>query len=278
MCLVMPFVAARATSLGLQEGASQKPMTLNEALALVRAGDIVLLGEQHGTAEIAAQQVQVLQQLRAQGLKVSVGMEFFSWSDQGIVSDFHQGRLLEEDFLGKIGWGQGFPFSAYREQVLFPRIDEFVIALNAPRTLTGRIAKVGIAGLSASEAQMMPPNFQIGRASYFERFKEIMGGHVPAEALEKYFQAQSVWDDSMAWKANEFLNQHPDQVLVIIVGEFHVQYGGGLPDRLRARGQKQLHTFSFLNVNGWTEAEVTESTQVSPSYGPRSDYLWLSNF
>ncbi len=254
------------------------PVSLESALSQVGPGQIVVLGEEHGAMPIADQQVQVLETLRNKGLKVSVGMEFFAYPYQDVVDSWRQGQIPEDEFLKKIEWGMGFPFAAYKRQALFPSSQETVLALNAPRTLTGKISKMGINSLSAEEKALLPPGWTRGNERYFKRFQKIMGDHLPnPAAVENYFDAQSTWDDTMAWKATEFLKSHPEDVLVIVVGEFHVQYGGGLPDRLRARGAKVI-TFSQVNLEGLSDVEQREAVQPSSSEGPRSDFVWTSRF
>lgn len=257
-----------------QEGKDE--VSLAQALSTVRPGQVIVLGEEHGTLEQARQQVQIMTHLRNQGLKVSVGMEFFDFTQQADVDDYRSGSISEEEFLSKTKWGQGFPFEAYREQLLFPTSgDSYLIALNSPRSLTGRISKVGWEGLSPDELKLLPPNLEIGNPGYLRRFSEIMGGHVPEASLNRYFQAQSTWDDTMAFQTTEFLKAHPDQVLVIVVGEFHVQYGGGLPDRLRQRGIQPL-TFSLVNLEGLSPEEVDESLLPTALDGARADFIWTS--
>lgn len=257
-------------------------ISLSEALKDVQAGDIVLMGEQHGTVTMADQQVAILETLRAQGLKVSVGMEFFEKPIQPDVDAMRLGLLSEEQFLAKILW-KGFPYSSYRRQVNFPRApQEFVIALNAPRSLTSRISKVGIAGLAPDEKALLPSDFQIGNAAYLRRFEEAMGGHVNPDSLTRYFEAQSTWDEVMSVTAIDFLEKHPDQVLVIVVGEFHTQYGGGLPDRLKARLQKtalptRLTTFSLINLEGMSQDEREQMVRPNGD-GARADFVWTSQF
>lgn len=257
----------------------QEVTSLEQALERVRPGQVVVLGEDHGTSVMAKQQLQVLEILRKNGHLVSLGMEFFDYTTQALVDHWRAGNLTEADFLEKVGWGQGFSFDFYREQVQFPNWGaEFVVALNAPRALTGRISKVGLSGLSESERSLLPPQMTVGNAAYFERFKSIMGDHLPTpEALQRYFEAQSTWDDTMAWQAAEFLRAHPEQTLVIIVGEFHVQYGGGLPDRLKARGV-QMTSFSLVNLQGLTESEEQAAVLPSDQFGARADYVWTSRF
>lgn len=259
----------------------QVPVTLSEALELVRPGQVVVLGEQHGTLEQAAQQLEVLETLRNQGLRVSVGLEFLTYTDQGKVDQWRKGLLSETDFLQLIQWGQGLPFAAYREQARFPRLaNEYLLALNSPRSLTAQIAKVGVDHLTDSEKALLPPAWHLGNAAYQRRFEQLMSdsGHVPAsEQLAHYFEAQSTWDETMAWQASEFLLAHPEQVLVITVGEFHAQYGGGLPDRLKSHGLKTV-TFSLLNLFSLAPDEQRALVAPSLADGNRADFVWTSRF
>jgi uncharacterized iron-regulated protein len=78
----------------------------------------------------------------------------------------------------------------------------------------------------------------------------------------------------MAWKACEAIKSHPEQVFVIIVGEFHVQYGGGLPARLKAHGCSQVKTMSLVDVTDYSEEKAKKELEPSPVYGPRADWVW----
>lgn len=81
----------------------------------------------------------------------------------------------------------------------------------------------------------------------------------------------------MAWTATDYISSHPDSVLVIIVGEFHVQFGGGLKDRLKARLPRvQVLTFSQIITTDLTDEQVAAEIQPSIKYGPRADYLWVN--
>jgi uncharacterized iron-regulated protein len=275
--LVMSFFSVSAQEIPIVEGAHPKNrIALSSVVQQVRPGSIIVMGENHGVKTSQQGQVELMKALRDRALKVSVGLEFFYYPDQALVDDFRRGILSEADFLQKIQWGSP-AFDFYRDQALFPRYDqgEYTLALNAPRTLTGRIAKVGLGDLTADEQKILPPDFQLGRAAYKERFLAMMP-HLPnLEAGERYFAAQSAWDDTMAWRAAEFIQAHPDQVLLIMVGEFHATYGGGLPERIEARTQQKPLVFSFLNTQGLAPDEVERELNPSAIYGPRGDYIWL---
>jgi uncharacterized iron-regulated protein len=269
-------LAARAP--GLYDGITGQAVSLERALAGVRPGHVVVVGEQHDLAGHHVNQLAVLLTLRAMGLKVSVGFEFFYYPDQPWVDRYARGEIPEEEFLRAVRWGR-IPFDWYRPLVLFPRdAGGHVRALNAPPVLTRALAQRGLAGLSGEERALLPPGFQPGSDRYFERFRVAMGQHgVMSEAvLRNYFLAQSAWDDTMAWQATEFMRVNPDQVLVIIVGDFHASYGGGLPDRLRARGLGDILVISQANRYGLSDEEARGLIVPDPQHGPRADFVWVT--
>lgn len=270
---------AQAETVGIFNGTTLKINSLQEALQSVKPGSIVIIGENHGFKEHQRQQMEIMTELRAKGLKVSVGMEFFTYTEQALLDDYRLGKLSEADFLAAIKWG-GISFDYYRSQALFANSAEgsTTLALNAPRSLTGKVSKSGLGALTPQERAILPPLFSLGRESYKQRFLDLMGDHLPSQdAGERYFAAQSIWDDTMAWQASQFIEKNKDQVLVIVVGEFHVQYGGGLPDRIHARSpQIPILTFSQINTLGLSDQEIAQEMGPSANYGPRADYLWLA--
>jgi uncharacterized iron-regulated protein len=274
--------AVPVVKLGLYDGKTLQPTSLDLALDQVQPGTVVFLGEMHGLSPIRDQHVNVLNELRARhSTVISVGMEFFNYDQQEILNGFSAGEISESDFLKQVNW-QGFSFDFYREQVLFPQFarGEMIVGLNISRTITSQIARGGLESLTPEQQSSMPPNFSVGRSSYRERFFAAMGMH-PTPQLENYFVAQSTWDDTMAWRAVEFVKAHPEHIFVIIVGEFHVQFGGGFPDRFRARLVEEnlnpaIISFSQIYTEGMTNDDIWSELQPTLTEGPRADYIWLS--
>lgn len=260
----------------LYDGKSLQLATLTDMTSQVQPGNIIILGENHGVAAHRDQHIAVLQQLREQGLKVSVGLEFINYTDQLLVDLYRSGDLNDEQFLSAIKW-TGFDFEFYKLQLIFPdvRNGEFSLGLNLSRTVTSKISKNGLASLDESDLALLPPNFQVGRDSYKERFMAAAGAH--CKVPENCFAAQSAWDDTMAWTAVSFVKAHPEQVLVIVVGEFHAQFGGGLKDRILKRWpEAQVKVLSQIWAEGMTQEEVQQELQPSTVEGPRGDYIWVS--
>ena len=241
------------------------------------SASVILLGENHGLRTHRDQHLEILNELRNRGLSVQVGLEFFYYPDQGLVDQFRQQLIGETQFLTRIKWGSP-SFDYYRDQALFPQLDkgERTWALNAPRALTSQVARGGLDSLTPELKALMPPDFQVGRDSYKERFAEAMGGHANPELLNRYFTAQSIWDDTMAWSIQKIKQENPDKILVVIVGEFHTQYGGGLQDRLQARGVQNVMSVSQVNTSGMTDEQQTQAIMPHPEYGPRADWIWAT--
>ncbi len=257
----------------------QRLHSLQDSVRGIQAGQVIIMGETHDYLPDHNNQILFLQQLaKASNAPISVGMEFFEYPTQSIVDSYLQGKLNDPDFLKQVGWG-GNDYSQYRSQVLFPASHGgATFALNLPRAISGRIAAVGVENLSAAEAALLPPNFAIGRKSYEERFAQLMADShqiLSATDLEHYFAAQSSWDDTMAWRIAESMQKNPGQILFVIVGKFHVQYGGGLPDRLRARGVQHVLTITQYDAASGNESDLKNEIQLDAKYGAISDLVWI---
>lgn len=263
----------------IYEGETSAQIELNQVIEQIKPGQILVIGEMHGLKPVHDQQMGILQALREQGHKIAVGMEFFNYTDSSLIASFRKGELTEEDFKSAIKWGST-DFSLYGPQLLF---GEEGFGINMPRSVTSQISKNGLVSLTQEQQLLMPPNFELGNEGYKRRFNEAMGGHLPPEKFENYFAAQSVWDDTMAWQALNFVEKNPDYVYVIIVGEFHVAYGGGLPDRLRHRSEGlscrlpvEVKTISQVYTEGLTDEEIHQQIAPSQIDGKRADWIILS--
>lgn len=252
-----------------------------EVAESINPGTIVILGETHatnGTQNLDQQnQVDFISALQAKYQNVHVGMEFINYTLQDQVDQYLDGDLTDDEFKSNIGWG-GSPFESYKEQILAPLFRMgWTHALNAPRSLTRAIARNGLSELTESERALMPPNFSLGSEIYRKRFYEVMGDFHDNDAPEyvkNMFAAQCTWDDTMAWQATEKVKVNPLQIMVIIVGNFHARYGGGLADRLRARGHSEIVTIVQVASEGLSDSEIEGLIKPHPVYGTVSDYIW----
>jgi uncharacterized iron-regulated protein len=276
--IAVPIHAQEILSDRIYSGDRTQDTSLDSLVELIEPGTIVIVSEIHNLASHHRKQSAILDRLHKERSTqlISVGMEFFHYPHQTHVDAFLAGKLSEPDFLKRILWRGNFDF--YRSQVLFPRKSGGItLALNAPVSLTQKVSQNGLRSLTAEEKKLLPPGFELGNDRYFERFRKQMEGHIPPEKIRDYFASQSIWDDTMAWIATQFMERSPDQVLFIIVGDFHATYGGGLPDRIRARGYLKLAVISQVNLHGLNTEEKRAEVSPDSRWGVRADYVWTSS-
>lgn len=265
-----------AQNLECRRGENGESVSVKTLVSEIEEGSSLFLGELHGFDVVASGQLQILEELRRQGHKIDVALEFFTFTKQDAVDQFVQGLIEENTFLKQMEWARGMDFKDYRGQALFPnyKMGERTLAINSPQNITRAVARKGIDNLTEEELAMIPPQFELGRPEYYERFKELMsGGHVDEQSLQRYFQAQSVWDDTMAW---QLTSKNSGNTTVVVVGEFHVQYGGGLPYRLSVRNPKMsIKTVGFMDISALSPDQINDSIKPHKSWGVREDYICL---
>lgn len=277
---------AHAQQEGIWDTRHQRWLTLQEFAQVTRAGEILVFGEEHATLDNSkdpatvrhhANHLRLMQALRAAvpARPVSVGMEFLAYPLQESVDLFRQGRLSESEFVDAVGWAST-PIDIYGPKVLFNGGGR-THALNIPRAISSQVARLGPEGLTPEQRELLPPRWDWGSTTYFERFRDAIKDHAPPDAIDRYFWAQSLWDDTMAWKAIEARNAQPEGILVIIVGAFHVEFGDGLPAELRKALPEAVRTILQVEVPDWSPETLTEATAPDPTFGEHADYLWVSH-
>ncbi len=244
---------------------------LQEQLAM---RDMVVIGEIHNQERHHLNQRLILEAL-AKRVTFNVGLEFVSWNQQMLFDQYQQGRLPLIDFISQV-WGEGnYSWDWYKPLVEAAQSSGgWAYGINAPRKLTSKISKQGLDALTEVEQLLMPPQFTLGSDLYKQRFSEAMGGHhVPADVVDKYFAAQSTWDESMAYNA---LGRMDKELFVIIVGQFHIEYKLGLPARLLARERGlDLATVVQVSSDGQDAQTVIDSISEDENYGQLGDYILI---
>ena len=259
----------------IYNGKTLERVNLQDVLTSIPAGSAVVLSEIHTLKSHHENQLAFIKELsKVTSNKINIGFEMFDVTEQNLLDDYSDQLITAEQLksyvsLSKDWFGYYLPLLNFAQG---PNSQAF--ALNAPKWLTSKIARVGLAQLSNFEKLLIPSEFELGDAAYLERFKEVT--HIPQDKIQNYFEAQCTWDDVMAEAGKEYLISNPSSILVIIVGDFHAAYYGGLPKRLKARGINNVITISQVSTADMNEKEKDELLKPHPKYGPRADYIWVS--
>ena len=80
---------------------SNLPLEIGQLIDELTHCDVIFLGEQHDNDSGHLFQLQVIQGLADRGLNLVISTEQFERDVQGVVDDYLEGRITEEDFIAK---------------------------------------------------------------------------------------------------------------------------------------------------------------------------------
>ena len=189
----------------------------------LEGADIIYIAEKHDEAFHHRFQEKIIRSLHRQGKPVTEGMEMIDLTQQAALDDYLDKRISWNEFVRRtafdLGWGRTSP--AYARILSWCRRNEVpVIALNAPQTVTRKLARNE--PLTAEEKRLVPtyPEPPGG----FKQFQTAMAGHANAGSLGRYYEAQRAWDQTMAGRILAWLPNHSG-TLVVLLGRFHADPG-----------------------------------------------------
>ena len=197
----------------------------------ISVADVVYIGEVHNDQRNHEYELEFVKSALAQSLRVAVGWEMFSRIDQPLLDEFDRrqislGQLLDQSGFKK-SWGVYSP--VYAKILATTVANDFPnIGLNATNTLVHHVAMGQT--LSEDERRQVPTGYRVHPGA-FENFVNLLGDHpgVAAPDLRRYFDAQNIWDQTMADSILEFHRKNPGTKLIVLTGRAHVQGGFGIP-------------------------------------------------
>ena len=238
--------------------------------------EMIIIGEIHNNVIHHNNQKYITSGLVTEGLSVNVGFEFVSWMDQDVFDQYQTGSISRNEFI-KTTWGESnYNFDWYDPMIQLAKMSGgHSFGINAPRSLTSRVGKVGIDGLTETEKLLLPPNWSMGSDLYKLKFEQAMGSHLPpGPIIDRYFAAQSIWDASMSFYSLENMNS---DIFVVIIGQFHAEYKLGTPARLMARDPNlKLAVIVQVEANGANLMDTAKKYANHSDFGAMGDYILVT--
>ena len=240
----------------------------------------LILGEYHYTPIIQQAQAQMISDVvEAKSLERSftVGWEFLNYTDKTHIHNhfelYKNGQVTGEQFL-KILFSnskndQNLSYLPIIETV--KKLSGDLIGLNLPRSLK-RIVTQG--GLDSLDPQYIPPHYEPGSASYLDRFKKTMGGHMGGSNLMKYFEAQCLTDSILA---DQIIMQAAYNLSFMVVGSFHSDYNDGTVTQLKRISDLPVITMKFIDATSLSSEDIRSLTTPDEKYGSLADYIIFLN-
>lgn len=242
-------------------------------MVALRTNKVVYVGERHDAPADHAVQYAILRRLHHAEPSLAIGMEMFQAPFQEPLSQWSEGLIDETVLRRETEYDErwGFDFSLYRPILEYARNRGIeVIALNAPREIVHTVAKDGVGSLDPQVAARLP-DLELDNAEHRAMFNAEfdIGEHGAEEAVEQYYQAQVVWDETMGSRVAETLarSDGPAKMLVL-AGRVHVKYGLGIPKRAAKRGARP-----YVVVLPVSDRELKDELKLAPE-ARAADYYW----
>ncbi len=214
---------------------------LSQIVTALAERQLVFVGETHDQYSHHLNQLEVIRGLHEIHPQLVVAIEFLPRQVQPALDDYVQGRIDEGEMLRRTAYFThwGFDYRLYRPIFQYASANRLpILALNYPRSLTSKVARKGLQGLSEEERAALP-QMDGADTRYRERLAAIYQRHPHAgdseAAFENFLNAQLLWDEGMAERIAEFLREHPERHMVVLAGNGHLVYGMGIPDRVKKR-------------------------------------------
>jgi uncharacterized iron-regulated protein len=235
---------------------------------------VVYLGEIHDRESDRQQQLMIIEALFKYKPQVAIGMEMFQRPAQPILDRYLAGKITETELREQTEFDRrwGYKWASYEPILRFAKTNRLpIVALNTPTEITRKVAKQGLESLTGLDLQHIPPIAEIDRSNIKYRetilasYQEHMGMvGTASKSFDRFYNAQLLWDETMADRVANFANQQPSYQIIVLAGQSHIEYGYGIPDRVDRRlGAKTIQKTVILS------SQVTDGSQQK-----LADFFW----
>lgn len=266
-------VRSQSAPLSLVDAATGESLETEVFLAKLRTKTVVYVGERHDQPTDHGVQYAILRQLHRDEASLAIGMEMFQVPFQDPLTKWSAGLIDETVLRRETEYDKrwGFDFSMYRPILEYARNRGLeVVALNAPRELAYAVAKDGLDALPSEQASALPEldlDNEEHRALFDAEFDA--GEHAAEAAVDQYYEAQVVWDETMGSRVAETLDRADGPAkMIVFAGRVHVKRGLGIPDRAAKRGATP-----YAVVLPVTEKELKAELKL-PAEERSADFFW----
>jgi aminopeptidase N len=203
---------------------------------------VIYIGERHDRFSHHIAQLRVIQGLDRRDRRLAVGMEMFQRPFQDVLDRYLDSQIDEKTFLKESEYLKRwmYDYHLYRPIIEYCKEHDIpILALNLPAEISKKVARKGIESLSDEELEQVPGDLDWSNTVYETRLRQIFEEHPENEIknFDDFYQAQVLWDETMAQNVHDYLSNNPDRQMVVLVGTGHIAFGDGIPSRTCRRGK-----------------------------------------
>jgi uncharacterized iron-regulated protein len=213
---------------------------LNGIIPELSGKRVIFVGESHPSYSHHLTQLEIIRRLHAIDPRLAIGMEYFQQPFQSYLDEYVAGRLDEKELLRKTEYYERwrFDFRLYEPILRFARGNGIsLVALNLPREITKQVGRDGLDSLTSEQETQIPDNIDRTNHAYEARLRTVFEHHPKGQdaRFDNFLDVQLLWDEGMAERAARYLRENPQRRLVVLAGIGHLEYGSGIPDRVKRR-------------------------------------------
>jgi uncharacterized iron-regulated protein len=197
----------------------------------VNRAEVIYVGEIHDNPGDHRFEARLIKALARHRVPLVVGWEMFDRSQQPALDAWQRGQLTRTQLFQQTGFQRAWAtYSPWYARILDEtrRLGIRNLALNARPALAHKVSQ-GMK-LTPAETRELPRGFSTDEGA-FRNFTRMVGTHpgMAANSLRRFFDAQSLWDQTMASVILDFHAREPQTRLVVLTGRGHVERGYGIP-------------------------------------------------
>jgi uncharacterized iron-regulated protein len=198
----------------------------------------VFIGENHTVYSNHVKQLEIIKALYEKNKNIAIGMEMFSNASNKIIADYIREKISEADLLTQSDYFQewGYDFHYYKDILDFARKNKVdVVGLNIKNDIVRKIGKAGFRDITPEELAQIPDQIDFSNESYKKSLNEVFHYHPDYQNKlpDNFYLSQLIRDESMAQSASRYIKENPEKTMILLVGIGHVEFGYGIPQRLR---------------------------------------------
>jgi len=242
-------VARAAAELSGYRTGDGQTLPFETTMTHLASADAICIGERHddpGDHFAELRTIQALFDRRAlRGFELGIGLEMVRQPYQPVLGSYVEGGVSEPALVDALHFDSEWGFSfAYYQPIFREALLRFgsLVAFGVPKDITSDVAEKGLDGINPNQRRSLPElDLEVpGHRAVFDSMMTLhpgmrFSGNERAEVMDRFYQAQVVWDESMAAQAATWLSQrYPGRKLVILAGAAHC-HPSAIPARITRR-------------------------------------------
>jgi len=217
---------------------------LNYLTDQIKNHRLIYIGENHTVFSNHYTQLYLIKEKFKTSPKLIIAMEMLQRPFQKVVDDYVNGNLSEVEFLKKVEYYKrwGYDYRLYRPIFEFAKENKIkIVALNIEKEITQKVSKCGLSCLSEEEKKKLPKQLDFSNLKYRQLLREIFKRHKTDKNFIYFYEAQILWDETMAQTLSEYMKKYPDYSFIVLAGNGHLRFRYAVPDRVERRtGEKGI--------------------------------------